>query len=97
MEKNNSLLSKVLRLYPFKEEEFKQLESAPLVDAAVMRMVRHVTLPLEDTITFRDTLDRRIDSDLKTGLSYCRYGLQACFGSGCNVKSHGGDLDGQCG
>lgn len=65
VEKKNSLLSKIQRLYPFKEEEVKHLESAPLVDAAVMRLVRHVTLPLEDTVSFRDALDRRIDSDLK--------------------------------
>lgn len=59
------MLSKMSKLYPFKEEEVKHLESAPLVDATVMRLVRYVTLPLEDTVSFKDALDRQIDSDLK--------------------------------
>lgn len=65
VEKKNSMLSKIAKLYPFKEEEVKHLESAPLIDAAVMRLVKHVTLPLEDTVSFKDVLDRRIDADLK--------------------------------
>ena len=43
----------------------KHLDSTPLVDAALMRLVRYVTLPLEDTVSFKDHLERRIDSDLK--------------------------------
>lgn len=65
MDKKSSMQSKVLKLYPFKEEEVKHLESAPLVDAALMRLARYVTLPLEDTASFKDPLERRIDSDLK--------------------------------
>lgn len=30
-----------------------------------MRLVRYVTLPLEDTVSFKDPLERWIDSDLK--------------------------------
>lgn len=65
VEKKNSMLTKISKLYPFREEEVKHLESAPLVDAAVMRLVKHVTLPLEDTVSFKDVLDRRIDADLR--------------------------------
>lgn len=65
VERKNSMTSKMARLYPFKEEEVKHLEASPLVDAAVMRLAKHVTLPLEDTVSFRDPLDRRLDSDLK--------------------------------
>ncbi|XP_073453930.1 uncharacterized protein [Aquarana catesbeiana] len=63
VEKKNSMLSKVLKLYPFKEEEVKHLEWN--LDAAVMRLVKHVTLPLENTVSLWDAMDRRIDSDLK--------------------------------
>lgn len=31
----------------------------------MMRSVRHVILPLEHMVSFRDVLNRRIDSDLK--------------------------------
>lgn len=65
VERKNSLISKVAKMYPFKNEEVKHLESAPLIDAALMRLVRHVTLPLEDTVSFKDGLERKIDTDLK--------------------------------
>lgn len=53
MEKKSFMLPKILKLYAFKEEEVRHLESAPLVDAALMRLVRYVTLPLEDTVSFK--------------------------------------------
>lgn len=65
VDRKNSLISKVAKMYPFKNDEVKHLESAPLVDAALMRLVRHVTLPLEDTVSFKDGLERKIDTDLK--------------------------------
>lgn len=74
MDKKSSMQSKVLKLYPFKEE-VKHLESAPLVDAALMRLVRYITLPLKDTVSFKDPLERWIDSDLKS--IYLRTGM-AC-------------------
>lgn len=30
-----------------------------------MRLAMHITLPIEDAVTFRDVLDRKIDLDLK--------------------------------
>lgn len=30
-----------------------------------MRLAKHVTLPLEDAVSFKDSLDKRIDKDLK--------------------------------
>ncbi|XP_073465175.1 uncharacterized protein [Aquarana catesbeiana] len=65
MDKKSSMQSKILKLYIFREEEVKHLESAALVDAALMRLVRYVTLPLEDIFSFKDPLEIRIDSDLK--------------------------------
>lgn len=52
-------------MYPFKSEEVKNLENTPLVDAALMRLTKHVTLPLEDAVSFKDGLERKIDLDLK--------------------------------
>lgn len=57
--------NKTSRLYPFKSEEVKNLENTPLVDAALMRLTKHVTLPLEDAVSFKDGLERKIDLDLK--------------------------------
>lgn len=45
------------------------MEHPPKVDAALMRLARHVTLPLEDAVSFRDVLDRKIDQDLKRSFS----------------------------
>lgn len=53
MNKKSSVQSKTLKLYPFREEKVKHLELAPLVDVALMRLVRYVTLPLEDTVSFQ--------------------------------------------
>lgn len=39
--------------------------SGPVVDASLMRLARHETLPHKDAVTFRDVLDRKIDLDLK--------------------------------
>lgn len=64
-DRKSSMVNKTSRLYPFKSEEVKYLENAPLVDAALMRLAKHVTLPLEDTVSFKDGLERRIDQDLK--------------------------------
>lgn len=65
VERKNSPIFKIAKMYPFKSDEVKHLESALLLDAALMRLVRHVTLPLEDTISFKDGLERKIDTDLK--------------------------------
>lgn len=65
VDKKTSISNKTSRLYPFKAEEVKYLENAPLVDAALMRLAKHVTLPLEDAVSFKDGLERKIDQDLK--------------------------------
>lgn len=57
--------ARIAKLYPFKGSDVKRLEHPPKVDAALMRLARHVTLPLEDAVSFRDVLERRIDVDLK--------------------------------
>lgn len=64
-EKKSSLNNRLQKLYPLKEPKVNPLVSPPVVDASLMRLARHVTLPLEDAVTFRDVLDRKIDTDLK--------------------------------
>ena len=53
------------KLYPLAESDAKLFDSIPSVDASVMRLAKNTTLPLEDAVSFKDTLDRRIDTDLK--------------------------------
>lgn len=36
-----------------------------MVDAALIKLAIHVKLSLDDTITFKNVLDRRVDLDLK--------------------------------
>lgn len=63
VDRKKSLSSKTSRLYPFKAKDVKHLENAPLVDAALMRLAKHVSV--EDAMSFKDGLERRIDQDLK--------------------------------
>lgn len=52
-------------MYLFKTEDMHTLETPPLVDAAVMRLARHVTLPMDDAVSFKKPLDRwRMDADI---------------------------------
>lgn len=64
-EKKISLSNRLTKLYPLKEPKVSLLVSPPVVDASLMRLARHVTLPIEDAVTFRDVLDRKVDTDLK--------------------------------
>lgn len=57
--------NRFLKLYPLAEADAQLFDSLPTVDASIMRLARNTTLPLEDAVSFRDVLDRRIDSDLK--------------------------------
>lgn len=64
-EKKTSLSNRLAKLYPLKEPNVNPLVSPPVVDSSLMCLARHVTLPIEDAVTFKDVLDRRIDLDLK--------------------------------
>lgn len=57
--------NRFLKLYPVAEADAQLFDAVPTVDASVMRLARNSTLPLEDAVSFKDVLDRRIDSDLK--------------------------------
>lgn len=58
-------LGRLNKFYPLAACDSEALNSMPVVDAAVARLARNVTLPMEDSTSFKDPLDRRIDSDLK--------------------------------
>lgn len=53
------------KMYPFNTEDMHSLETPPLVDVAVMRLARHVTLPMDVAVSFKEPLDRRMDLDMK--------------------------------
>lgn len=65
LDKKMMLKNRFTKLYLFKTEKEKVLEEPPVVDAAHMLLARHVTLPLDDAVSFKDVLDRRVDVDLK--------------------------------
>lgn len=49
----------------FKEGEVHSLETPPLVDAAVIKLVGHISLPMDDAVSFKDALDRKMDADVR--------------------------------
>lgn len=58
-------LGRLNKLYPLPESGTQSLNSMPVVDASVVRLAKNITLPMEDSASFKDPLDRRIDLDLK--------------------------------
>lgn len=48
-----------------KKEDVKHLEDPSIVDAALMRLARNVTLPLGNAVSFKYIIDRRVDLDVK--------------------------------
>lgn len=50
-ERKTFLQSRLMKLYPFKAEEVQHFETAPLVDAALMRLAKYVPLLLEGTVS----------------------------------------------
>ena len=65
VDKRPVAFNRLQKLYPLAELDAKIFESIPTVDASVMRLAKNSTLPLEDSVSFKDALDRRIDADLK--------------------------------
>ena len=68
-DKRAGLSNKLAKLYPLKESKIASLINAPVVDSSLMRLARHVTLPIEDAVSFKDVLDRKIDLELKKAYS----------------------------
>lgn len=54
-------------LYPLAETDTQSLDLMPVVDAAVVRLAKNITLPMEDSASFKDPLARRINADPTRG------------------------------
>lgn len=54
---------KVLSAQGWKRQ--KEIFTPLVVDEAVIKLTKNVTLPMEDSATFKDILERRIDLDLR--------------------------------
>lgn len=52
-------------LYPLVEEDAGLIDHLLVVDAAVVCLAKNVTFPIDDPTSFKDPLDRHIDTDLK--------------------------------
>lgn len=53
------------KLHSLAEEDAALIYHLPVVGAAVVRLAKNVTLPMADSTSCKDPLDRRIDIDLK--------------------------------
>ncbi|VEL13085.1 unnamed protein product [Protopolystoma xenopodis] len=56
---------KMNKMYPFDTEETKDWEEPPKVDAAITRVARKTTLPVDEGISLRDVMERKQDNTLK--------------------------------
>ncbi|KAM8930089.1 uncharacterized protein RCH25_006001 [Pelodytes ibericus] len=63
-EKRISIQGHFSKLYPFKATDSNHWDLAPKVDAAIVRLAKKTTLPLDDAGTLRDPMDKRMDSNL---------------------------------
>lgn len=68
-DKQASLTNRLTKMYPLKESKVNSFMNAPVVDSSLMRLARHVTLPIEDAVSFRDVLDQKLDLELKKAYS----------------------------
>lgn len=58
------LLNHLNKLFPLAEENSAALDNSPVLDATVVHLARNITFPMDDSMSFKDLLDRRSDSDL---------------------------------
>lgn len=63
-DRHPAIQNRLLKLHTFRREGTKLLDTRPVLDAALMGLARHVTLPIEDAVTFKGFLDRKTDQDL---------------------------------
>lgn len=64
-ERKANVQNRFLELYPFNTPDAAFWESPLGVDASLQHLARQVSLPLQDSTTFRDPMDRHTDTDLK--------------------------------
>ncbi|XP_041431213.1 uncharacterized protein LOC121397783 [Xenopus laevis] len=64
-EKKFVVQGKFAKKYPVEEFFSKLWDNPPKVDAAVVRLARKTTLPVDDAAAFRDPMEKRIETNLK--------------------------------
>ncbi|XP_041437491.1 lamina-associated polypeptide 2-like [Xenopus laevis] len=64
-EKRPQTAGKFQKKYPFEEEDAKFWDSPPKVDAAVVRLARKTTLPVDDAAVFREPMEKKMEFNLK--------------------------------
>ncbi|XP_041427577.1 uncharacterized protein LOC121402927 isoform X2 [Xenopus laevis] len=65
------------KMYPFEEEDSKLWQASPKVDAAITRVARRTTLPVDEGVSLKDAMERRQDMTLKKSYLTCGMSNQA--------------------
>lgn len=55
-------LNRLHKLYPLAKSDSALLDTSLVVDAAVVRLAKNITLPMEDSASFTDPLDGHIEN-----------------------------------
>ncbi|XP_041437380.1 lamina-associated polypeptide 2-like [Xenopus laevis] len=64
-EKRAQTAGKFGKKYPFDEQDSKAWESPPKVDAAVVRLAKKTTLPVDDATVFKEPMEKKIEFNLR--------------------------------
>ncbi|XP_077148150.1 uncharacterized protein LOC143808879 [Ranitomeya variabilis] len=75
------------RRYPFNDEDFSIWLKAPKVDAAVASTSRKSLLPVEDSGSLQDPLDRKADTLLKRAWESCTGAFRPAISATCTARS----------
>ncbi|XP_068136407.1 lamina-associated polypeptide 2-like [Hyperolius riggenbachi] len=65
LDKKPPLNNRMTKLYPMKPKNTKSLDNPPTVDASVTRLAKHITLPRDNVASFKDVMEKKMDSELK--------------------------------
>ncbi|XP_077107227.1 uncharacterized protein LOC143764961 [Ranitomeya variabilis] len=75
------------RRYPFNDEDFSIWLKAPKVDAAVASTSKKSLLPVEDSGSLQDPLDRKADTILKRAWESCTGAFRPAISATCTARS----------
>ncbi|XP_077117024.1 uncharacterized protein LOC143773462 [Ranitomeya variabilis] len=75
------------RRYPFNDEDFSIWLKAPKVDAAVASTSKKSLLPVEDSGSLQDPLDRKADTLLKRAWESCTGAFRPAISATCTARS----------
>ncbi|XP_041419326.1 uncharacterized protein LOC121393812 [Xenopus laevis] len=60
-----SMTTRFAKLYPFKEQDTKNWDTAPAVDSPVIHLAKKTILPIDDSSVLRDPMDKRVETELR--------------------------------